>query len=171
MDALEAIRNRRSVRDFTDTTVTAEQVDLLLRAAMAAPSAGNQQSWRFVVVRDRETLARLGESTPYGKPMGRAALGIVVLADPGAETFPGNWPNDCAAATENVLVAAHAIGLGACWLGVYPGQDREAAVGAVVGLPEGFRAFSMIAVGEPAKRGPKPDRFDDAKVRTERWSD
>jgi nitroreductase len=171
MDALEAILQRRSVRDFAETPVSDEQVETLLRAAMAAPSAGNQQSWRFVIVREPDTLQRLAESTRFGKPMGRAQVGIVVLGDEASETFPHNWPNDCATAAENILIAAHAIGLGACWLGVHPGDDREAAVGAIVGTPEGFRTFCMIAVGVPARRGPKPDRYDETRIRYERWTD
>ncbi len=143
---------------------------MLLRAAMAAPSAGNQQCWRFVVVRDAETRARLAVATPYGKPMGRAAVGIVVAADVTAETFPGNWANDCAAATENILLAAHATGLGACWLGVYPGDERERAVGEIVGIPEGMRTFCMIAVGHPEAPGPDVDRYREASVRVDRWS-
>ena len=171
MDAMEAILQRRSVRDFAETPVSDGQVETLLRAAMSAPSAGNQQSWRFVVVRERATLQRLAESTRFGKPMARAQVGIVVLGDEASETFPHNWPNDCAAAAENILIAAHAIGLGACWLVVHPGVEREAAVGAIVGTPEGFRTFCMIAVGVPAREGPKPDRFDVARIRHEHWSD
>ena len=169
MDCLDAIHTRRSVRQFTAEPVTDEQLEVLLRAAMAAPSAGNQQSWRFVVVRDAETRLRLAEATPYGAPMGRASLGIVVLADTTAETFPGNWPTDCAAATENLLLAAHAIGLGAVWLGVYPGDEREAAVGEIVGAVVGVRPFSMIAIGPAEAPGPVVDRFEPEHVRQERW--
>lgn len=169
MDCLEAIHSRRSVRQFTEQSVTDEQLELLLRAGMAAPSAGNQQPWRFVVVRDAETRARLAEATPYGAPMGRAALGIVVLGDTTAEKFPGNWPTDCAAATENLLLAAHAVGLGAVWLGVYPGDEREAAVGEIVGVSGGIRPFCMIAVGYPEAPGPLVDRFNPDHVRDERW--
>jgi nitroreductase len=170
MDCLEAIATRRSVRKFTDEPVTDAEIDVLLRAAMAAPSAGNQQCWRFIVVRDAETRARLSDSTPYGKPMGRAALGIVVLADVTAETFPGNWATDCAAATENFLLAAHATGLGACWLGVYPGEERERAVADIVDIPQGMRPFCMIAVGHPEAPGPDVDRYRQEKVRVDRWS-
>ncbi len=171
MDCLEAIGTRRSVRKFSDAGVSDAEVETLLRAAMAAPSAGNQQIWRFVVVRDAETRARLAEATPYGAPMGRAALGIVVLADTDAETFPGNWANDCAAATENLLLAAHAMGLGACWLGVHPGDEREAAVGEIVGVGGGMRPYCMIAIGRPEGPGPQVDRYNAEKVRVDRWND
>jgi nitroreductase len=170
MDCLEAISTRRSVRKFSDDGVTEAEVEILLRAAMAAPSAGNQQCWRFVVVRDAETRVRLSEATPYGKPLGRAPLGIVVLADTTAETFPGNWGNDCAAAVENLLLAAHSIGLGACWLGVHPGDERERAVAEIVDAPEGLRPYCMIAVGHPEAPGPEVDRYRADRVRIDRWS-
>jgi len=153
MDCLEAIHTRRSVRQFSDAGVTEAEVETLLRAAMAAPSAGNQQCWRFVVVRD-----------------GRAPLGIVVLADTAAETFPGNWPNDCAAAVENLLLAAHASGLGACWLGVYPGEEREQAVAEIIGATDGMRPHCMIAVGRPEAPGPEVDRYRAEKIRVDRWA-
>ena len=170
MDCLQAIATRRSVRKFSDAVVTDAELEVLLRAAMAAPSAGNQQCRRFVVVRDAETRARLAVATPYGTPMGRASLGIVILADTAAETFPGNWANDCAAAAENLLLAAHASGLGACWLGVHPGDEREQAVAEIVGVPEGLRPYCMIAVGYPEAPGPEVDRYRAENVRVDRWS-
>ena len=170
MDCLETIFTRRSVRKFSEVEVTDAEVEVLLRAAMAAPSAGNQQCWRFVVVRDAQTRARLAEATPYGAPMGRAPLGIVVLADTSAESFPGNWANDCAAAVENLLLAAHATGLGAVWLGVHPGDDREQAVAEIVGAPEGLRPFCMIAVGHPEAPGPEVDRYHPEWVCVDHWS-
>ena len=171
MDCLEAISTRRSVRKFSDAGLTDLETEVLLRAAMAAPSAGNQQCWRFVVVHDPEIRARLAEATPYGAPMGRATLGIVVLADTTNETFPGNWANDCAAAVENLLLAAHATGLGAVWLGVHPGDEREKAVAEIIGAPEGLRPFCMVALGRPETSGPEVDRYKPENVRVDRWSD
>ena len=170
MDLLDAIHTRRSVRQFTADEVSEHHVERLLRAAMAAPSAANQQSWRFVVVRDAETRAKLAEATPYAAPIGRAPLGIVVLADTSVEKFPGHWPQDCAAAVENLLLAAHASGLGAVWLGVHPNAQREAAVGEIVSAPKGFRVFCMIAVGTPQADGPVVDRYRAGFVRDETWS-
>jgi nitroreductase len=170
MDCLETIMTRRSVRKYADAEVSDAQVEVLLRAAMAAPSAGNQQCWRFVVVRDAETRARLAAATPYGAPMGRGAVGIVVLADTTAETFPGNWANDCAAAVENLLLAAHATGLGAVWLGVHPGDERERAVAEIVESPQWLRPFCMVAVGYPEALGPEVDRYRVEHVRVDRWS-
>ncbi len=171
MDTLEAIHSRRSIRQYAETPVTDEQLETLLRAAMAAPSAGNQQSWRFIVVRDAETRAKLAVATPYGAPMGRAPLGIVVCGDASAEKFPDNWANDCAAAVENLLIAAQAIGLGAVWLGVHPGEAREEAVAAIVGTPPHIRPFCMVAVGVPAAPGPEVDRYRPELVFSEGWGE
>jgi nitroreductase len=168
MDALIAIQTRRSVRQFTDEPVTAEQIDTLLRAAMAAPSASNQQPWRFVVALDPEVRARLAVATPYSSPVGRAPLGIVVLADTRENKHPGFWVQDCSAAVQNLLLAAHALGLGAVWIGVHP-SEREPAVREIVEAPDGFAALCMIAVGHPAAPVAPVDRFRSEWIRTDRW--
>ena len=169
MDAIHAIMTRRSTRQFTDEPVTAEQLETLLRAAMAAPSAGNQQPWRFVVARDADVRARLAVATQYSSPMGRSPLGIVVLADTRENKHPGYWVQDCSAAVENILLAAHALGLGGVWIGVHPHEEREAHVREIVGAPDGLAALCMIAIGHPASAGPEVDRFNPEHVRNERW--
>lgn len=171
MDALEAIHTRRSVRQFAEAPVTDEQLEALLRAAMAAPSAGNQQPWRFVAVRDPGKRAELAEATPYSSPIGRAPLGIVVLADTRENKHPGFWVQDCSAAIENLLLAAHAIGLGGVWIGVHPHADRSAAVAKVVNPPQGFEVLSMVAIGHPANPGPEVDRYHAEFVRTDSWDE
>jgi nitroreductase len=171
MDALTAIHTRRSIRQFADAPVTDEQLETLLRAAMAAPSAGNQQSWRFVVVRDEATRMRLAEATPYASPVARAPLGIVVLGDTRGNKHPGYWVQDCSAAVENLLLAAHAIGLGAVWIGVHPVEERENNVREIVGTPQGVVPLCLIAVGVPANPGPEVDRFKPEFVHAEGWSE
>lgn len=170
MDCLEAIHTRRSVRQFAPDEVTDADLEKLLRAAMAAPSAGNEQSWRFVVVRDPEIRERLSAATPYAAPMMRAPVGIVVLGDTAAEKFPGNWVQDCAAAVENLLLAAHAIGLGGVWMGVHPEEEREVNVARIIEAADGIRPFCMLAIGKPAAMGPRVDRFRPEFVRRNRWS-
>jgi nitroreductase len=170
MDCLETIHTRRSVRQFTETDITDSEMETLFRAAMAAPSAGNQQSWRFVVVRDPELRAQLAEATPYSSPVGRAPVGLVVLGDTTAEKHPGYWVQDCSAAVENLLIAAHGVGLGGVWIGVHPVEERERAVAAIVKAPEGFRAFCMVALGRPVSPGPVVDRYDADKIRLNHWS-
>ena len=111
MDALEAILGRRSIRKYTAEPVTEADIDTILHAAMAAPSAGNQQPWHFVVSTDREQLARMAECTPYGSMLLAAPLAIAVCADTRELKHPQMWQQDCGAATENALVAIHALGL------------------------------------------------------------
>jgi len=169
MDALNALLTRRSVREFTAEPVTPEELETLMRAAMAAPSAGNQQPWRFVVTRDAQVLSRLSTATPYAAPMARGTLGIVVLADTRENRHPGYWVQDCSAAVENLLIAAHASGLGAVWIGVHPLPELEAAVREIVEAPDGFAALCMIAVGHPPGPGPEVDRYRAEWVRADRW--
>ena len=169
MKVQKAILTRRSIRQFTDEVVTPKQLEKLLRAAMAAPSAGNQQPWRFVVVRDNDVRQRLAVATQYASPVGRAPVGIVVLADTSENKHPGFWVQDCSAAVENLLLAAHAMGLGGVWIGVHPNEDRELAVRQIVEAPEGFAALCMIAIGHPVGPGPAVDRYRPEFVRDERW--
>ncbi len=169
MDALDALLGRRSIRTYADAPVTDEQLEVLLRAAMAAPSAGNQQPWRFIVVRDGAQRHALAGATPYAGMIGRAPVGIVVCGDTRDEKHPGYWVQDCSAAIENLLVAAHAIGLGAVWIGVYPVEERVANVRRICGVPDGVVPMSMVALGHPAEVKPPAERYEPAFVHEERW--
>lgn len=169
MEALEAIRGRRSIRNYTGEPVTDEQIDTVLHAAMSAPSAGNQQSWRFIVVRDPAQLTALAEATPYSRMVGVSSATLVVCGDTRDEKHPGYWVQDCSAAVENALVAIHAIGLGAVWIGVHPIEERVANVRRICGIPEGVVPMSMIAIGQPAEEKPPSERFEPAFVHRDRW--
>jgi nitroreductase len=169
VDAIEAIMTRRSVRSFSDEPVSDEEAQVVLQAAMAAPSATNEQPWHFVVVRDRAVLERLSRATLYARPLAAAPLGLVVCADKRAVRYPGFWVIDCAAAIENALVAAHAIGLGGVWIGVHPVPPFREAVRRVVGLPRRIVPHSLVALGHP-QRVPEPvDRFDATRLHEDRW--
>lgn len=169
MEWLEAVMGRRSIRQYTDEPVDTGDVETLLRAAMAAPSAGNQQPWRFVVVSDPALLGELAEATPYSTPAGRAPLVVAVCGDPAAERHPGYWVQDCSAATQNLLVAAHGIGLGAVWIGVYPIEERVTAVKRILGIPDGITPLGLVAIGHPAETKPPAERFDEAHVHRDGW--
>ena len=171
MDALAALLGRRSCRKYTEQEISEQDVDTMLRAAMAAPSARNQQSWRFVVVRDRDKLARLSQATPHAGMLKTAALGLVVAGETRDTVCPGYWVQDCSAATQNLLLAAHAIGLGAVWIGVHPIPERKEAVRTLVGLPTGIEAFALIAVGYPNEAKPPSERFEPRFVHAESWQD
>ena len=159
------IFDRVSVRDFTDEPVKMEDQDLMLRAAMAAPSAMNQQCWEFCVIDDAKMLEELSHAAPYASPIGRAPLAIAVLGNTGLMKTPMMWQQDLAAATQNILLAATSRGIGTVWIGIAPHQDRMDAVTKALGLPDGVRPFCLIAVGHPKSTPePKTDRYKPERV-------
>ena len=123
MDALQAILTRRSIRRYTSEPVSDETVTELLKAAMSAPTAAGE-IWDFVVVRDRNVLAGVSKYHPHAEMLKSANVAILVCGNPNIEKLPGRWVLDCAAATENILIAANALGLGAVWVGIYPVEER-----------------------------------------------
>lgn len=169
MDVLTAIKTRRSIRFYTDQPIDEDLLDKVLEAAMYAPSAHNKQPWHLVVIRDREELTRISEVQRYHKPIGRAACCIVVCGD---ENIQGNhdllW-NDCSAATQNILLAAHGLGLGAVWCGVTTGSDAARYLKERLPLPSGIVPVALIAIGHPAEERTTDDRFDKSKVHYEKW--
>lgn len=169
MDAMEAILSRRSIRKYTSDPVDDETVAKLLEAAMAAPTAANQQSWRFVVIKDRALLEKIPDVHPYSSMTPGAAVVIAVCGETEDTKHPGYWVQDCAAATQNLLLAAHALGLGAVWLGVHPREERSEGIRALLGLPKHVAPLSLVAIGHPAEAKPPAGRFDPAKVHLERW--
>jgi len=125
MDLIEGIFTRRSIRKYTNQTITDEQIELLIKAGMYAPSASNQQPWHFIVINKREILNKIRDVHPYAKMLSEAQLAILVCGDHDLELSKGYWVVDCSAATQNILLAAHGMGLGAVWLGVHPREERK----------------------------------------------
>ena len=171
--ALDVIMTRTSVRAYQDRPVGADTVGLLLRAAMAAPSAVNRQPWAFVVVDDRELLRKFSEALPFAKMAAEAPLAVVVCGDlsrnPGAS---GEWwVMDASAASENLLLAAHAMGLGAVWTGVYPRGERVRAVREILGLPGHVVPLNLIPVGYPADNPAPKQKWNPANIRHNGWSE
>ena len=170
METLEAILTRRSIREYTPQAVPDELVQELLAAAMQAPSAGNQQPWHFILVNERKQLDALAGVLPYGKNLQVAPLGVAVCADLELEKYPGYWVQDCSAATQNLLLAAHAQGLGAVWLGIYPVEERVAGVKQILRLPGQVVPLCIVALGYPAtKPEPPASRYDETRLHYNRW--
>lgn len=169
MDALEAIFTRRSIRTFANDPVSDEHIETLLRAGMAAPSAGNQQAWEFVVIDDRAVLEAIPRVHPYAQMCAEAPLTLAVCADPSREKYAGFWVQDCSASTQNILLAAHALGLGAVWLGIAAGGERARAVAQLLKLPDGIEPLALIAVGHPSEMKEPEDRFDPHKTHHNQW--
>lgn len=170
MDAIEALLSRRTIREYLDEPVGREHEDLLLRCAMAGPTGYNQQSWRFVVVREAGTRRALSEVSNWGAMLAQAPLVIAVCGDLKAERHPGQyWMQDASAALENILVAAHALGLGAVWVGIHPREERVRPVKELLGLPGHVEPLGLVGVGYPLKGKPPASRMDWNKVHYERW--
>ncbi len=174
MDALQAIFTRRSVRDYTDKDVSDEMVETLLHAAMIAPSAVNNQDWAFVVVRDRKILGQLADGlNRSGEMLRKAPVAIVVCGDWNLAIRHAKdyWIEDCSAATENILIAANALGLGAVWLGTYPQTDKMQRVATTLNLPGHIIPMCVISIGWPAslKESAVDERFDPEKIHFNQW--
>lgn len=169
MDGLETIMTRRSARTFTGEPVAGEHVETLLRAAMAAPSAGNQQPWRFLAVSDRDTLDHMSTTSPFAQCLKEAPLAIVVCADQTVEKHVGFWVQDCSAATINILLAAHSLGLGGVWLGYYPVRERVSALSSLLGLPTDITPLCIVPLGHPSEELPPSARYEESHVHFERW--
>jgi nitroreductase len=169
MEAIKCIMTRRSVRKYSTKKITDTILRKILEAAMNAPSANNQQAWQFVVVRDRDTLNRITEIHPYAQMLTAAQIAIVICGDPAAEISKNYWVQDCSAATQNALLAAHALGLGAVSLGVHPRLDRVKGVQKLLRLPKGIVPLSIVSIGYPGEK-PKPvKRFDRRKIHADAW--
>ena len=170
-DALKVILGRRSIRLFRPGPVDDAIVKTLLEAAMAAPSAVAKDPWRFIIIRDRRTMAQIAEVLPNGKMLAEAALGIVVCGDLEAahDRQLSYLLQDCSAAIENILLAAHSLGLGACWLGVHPREDRIRNISRILCLPAAVIPVSGIAIGWPGEVKEARTRYNPAYVHQERW--
>ena len=169
MNVFEAIHTRRSVRRFTEEPVTDEHIETLLRAAMAAPTAGNSQCWRFVVITDKKLLQCLPTIQPHARAAEKSALTVVVCADLGVKMRPDRWVQDLSAAMQNVLLAARGLGLGACWCTVHPEPEWERGVAELCGLPVHIRPLALCAVGHPDAPQEVVDRFDPDKIHYNTW--
>lgn len=170
METIEAIFTRRSIRKFVDTPVEPEKIEMLLKAAMYAPSAVNEQPWRFLVLNDKVLFPSIIKVHPYATMLKTAPLAILLCGDLKLEKVPGNWVLDCSCAAQNILLAAHALGLGAVWAGVYPEEDRIQALATLFTLPENIVPFSLIGVGYPDGILPKPpERFKSERISLNVW--
>lgn len=147
MEVFEAIKSRRSIRKYTKDPVPEDLIVKILDAGRWAPSASNRQPWSFIVLKDEEVRRKIAEATTYGKFLAEAPLGIAVVVDPQASTHPAE---DGAIAAQNMLLAAHALGLGACWIGSY-NSFYEEKIKTILSIPKNKRLLSIISIGFPAE--------------------
>ena len=163
---LKIIFSRRSIRRYTADPVSDADVTSLLQAGMAAPSAANKKPWHFVTVTDPGALKALAEKHPYGKMLPSAALAIVVCGDPSISSW---WVQDCSAATQNILLAANGLGLGAVWLGCHGEPEREQAVRDVLGIPADIAVLNILSVGHPDEAKEARTQYDPARAHSGGW--
>ncbi|MCH5214899.1 MAG: nitroreductase family protein [Muribaculaceae bacterium] len=168
---IENIMTRTSIRQFTDQPVAKDTLDLLVKAGMAAPTAMNKQPWAFIVITDKEMLNALNEVKPWFN-LKTATAAIVVCGDLSKEEKDWSaeyWVQDCSAATENILLAAHAYGLGAVWCGVYPNPEILPAVTKLLGTPEHIVPLNVITLGYPAENPAPKDKFNAESIHYQKW--
>lgn len=167
--ALECIMTRTSVRSYTDTPVDTATITKILRAAMAAPTAANQQPWQFVVVTDQALKDSITAAFEYTKMVEHCSFAVVVCGDM-ANLFQGDipeggfWVEDCSAASENMLLAAHSLGVGGVWCGIYPLKDREARLRAILNIPDTLTPLNVMAFGYPAAPATPKDKWTPSKI-------
>lgn len=169
MDVTKAILSRRSIRKYTEEPVSGDDIEALLTAAMHAPSAVNEQPWHFVIIQNRKTLEAISRLSPTAPMVKYAPLAIAVCADRNLEKFPGLWALDCSAATENILLAATARGLGAVWTAVYPFDDRVNGIKKLLKMPDDVVPLCIIPVGRPAETPAPVNRFNPSRIHHDTW--
>lgn len=170
--AINNIMTRVSVREFTGEKISDEQIDTLMRAAMSAPSAINKQPWAFIVVTDEDKIAELGKALPYSRCSNHPAVAIIPCGDLSKAIegeMAGFWINDVSAATENLLLAAHAMGLGAVWTGLHPDMNRARMVQELLGLPEHVIPLCVVPVGVPAEHPEVKDKYRPDNIHYNQW--
>jgi len=170
-DALTVIHNRKSVRNYTGKSVTQNQLEILLRAAMAAPSAVNCQPWEFIVVTERKTLDKLGDVLPYAKMIYKAGAAIIVcgISSKAHKQMVEYAVIDSTLASENILLAAEALGLGAIWTAAYPYPDRMESVRSILNIPSDVIPLNVIPIGHPTGEDVSKKKFDSKKIHSETW--
>ena len=164
-EVIDLIKKRRSIRKYTDEPVSDEDIRIMLEAAMAAPSGSNIQPWEFVVVRDADLKQQLAETHQWSKMCSDAAVVFVVLGDPSTK----HWIADTSAATQNLLLAAAGLDLGAVWIGLYPTPERETHVRAALGIPDHLHTLCLLPVGHPAESKAPRTQYDQSKVHYDRY--
>lgn len=169
MDVITAIKTRRSIRTFLDKPVEKEKIDELLKLAMCAPSAGNEQPWHFIVVDDVKIKKDIADMHPYAKMLYQAPIGIIVLGDVSLEKYKGYWVQDCSAAIMNILTAAPAFNLQTVWCGIYPTEERVKDFVDYFKLPSNMIPMALIALGYSDKKGFEVDRFKPERIHYNRF--
>ncbi len=168
-NTIDTIYDRRSVRKYLEKSVNPDLVDEVLRAGMFAPSASNKQPWHFIVFNEKDKIQEIRELHPYTSALKTAPVCIMVCGDTEKEMAEGFYIADCSAATENMLLAAKALGLDTCWIGIYPWEEITNEFSKHLNLPENVVPFCFIALGYAEQKLERPRRYDSAKIHYNKW--
>jgi nitroreductase len=169
MELFEAILTRRSIRKYTGEKVTDNLLEKIIEAGMFAPSAVNTKPWHYIVIRNQTIFDEIIKVNQNAGMLKQASAAILICFDEKLQHDKGYGPVDCSAATQNMLLAAHGLGLGACWVGIYPRQNRVEALHKLFDLPEHVNPFAVISVGFPNETKNKPQRFQKERIHWEKW--
>lgn len=169
MDVLDAIFTRKSIRKFTGEPVSEEDLKTILKAGFSAPSAHNFRPQDFVVVKDKAALESIANYHTYGKMLPKAGCGIVVCGDAQRQEVTGFLVEDCSASIQNMLLAAHGLGLGAVWCGIYPVPELMKSTAELLNLPSNIIPVAIMALGHKSEERTAKDRYDESKVHYNKW--
>jgi nitroreductase len=169
METLKAIHTRHSVRQYITKEVDERHIQEVIGAGMMAPSAGNERPWHFLVLRQRATLQAISNSHPFASMVEKAPVAILVCGDLNLDNYEGYWVQDCAAATQNMLLTAHDLGLGSVWVGLYPRAQRVTEMRSIIKLPDHIIPFAILPLGYPAEIKEEENRFEASRIHWERW--
>ena len=166
---MNTIYARRSIRKYTIDPVSDENLTRIIKAGMNAPSAGNEQPWHFVIIRDLEILNAIADFHPFAQMAREAPAAILVCGEPGLEKHKGMWVQDCSAATQNMLLEITDMGLGGVWVGIFPREKRMDGIRELLNMPGDIIPFSLIPVGHPGEKKQSNDKFLPERIRVNKW--
>jgi nitroreductase len=169
MDTKSTILSRRSIRKFKKDNIPDDIIESWIRCGMHAPSAGNEQPWHFIIIKNSETLNQISRFHNHAQMLSDASIGILICIEKVLEKHPPMAIQDCSAATQNILLAVHEKGYGAVWLGVYPREQRMKGLKNLLNIPGGIIPFSLIAIGIPDEQKETEDRFKMNRIHIETW--
>ena len=169
MDAIKAILTRRSIRTYQKTPLTEEILTTLLKAAMSAPSAGNEQPWHFIIITDTKTINKIPSFHTHAAMLKNTPTALLICGDTHLDKHAGMWIQDCAGSTENILIAAQALHLGSVWLGVFPREERITGLRNLLNIPDHIIPFALVAIGYPAEEKPAANRYNKERIHYNTW--
>ncbi len=168
---MDILYRRRSIRKYTDSPVSEDDIKKIIKAGMNAPSAGNEQPWHFIMINDRKKMDAIAGFHPFAQMIRQAPAAILVCGEPALEKHKGLWVQDCSAATQNMLLEIADLGLGGVWVGIYPREKRMTGIRELFNIPEDIIPFSLIPLGYPAEEKEPNDKFMEDRIRVNKWKE